>query len=112
MKLKVEGHFTLACSRAGCQSVFVAPYKTLKEEMEYATNNLDEGLARLAMESGQWRANDDDTGLVCPNHLDTGGRIATFGYDEGLRRNVVTLVLDEDEARAFSGKTFRVKVDP
>lgn len=105
MKLKVEGHLALACSRAGCQSVFIATYAALKQEMDYATH-LDEGLARLAMESGQWRANDDDTGLVCPNHLDTGGVPAAL-HDDGT----VVVALTEDEKRRLEGKTFRVRLE-
>lgn len=89
------------------------PYDAVREAIlaSGATGLLDEGIAHLANEGG-WRVNRDDTGLVCPHHLDTSGRTATFGYDEALRRNVVTLVLSEDEAREFCGNTFRVKVDP
>jgi len=110
MKLKVDGHLTLACSRPGCASVLLATYKKLGEEIDYRSNNLDEAIARVAMETG-WRPNADDTALVCPHHLDTGGKRATFGYDGVLGRNVVTLVLDEEESRMFCNCTFRVLVD-
>lgn len=112
-KIKIEGELVVRCGREGCGGRHTLPPDALDQAVGvYPGDGLADAVTRAVLDAEAGWVLDADGGLACPNHLDTGGKLASFGFDEGLRRNVVLLVLDEDEARTFAGQTFRVRVDP